>query len=97
MGKRIGVIAILLTDKKNVNQLNSILSDFGEIIIGRLGLPLKEKSVHVISVIVEGTTDQISAMTGKIGNLSGIQVKSVLTKFKETDDAYDSYSPPKKF
>lgn len=82
MEKRIGVIAILLTEKNHIQDLNSILSSYSEIIIGRMGLPLKEKEIHVISLIVEGNTDQIGAMTGKIGRLNGIQVKSILTKNK---------------
>ena len=85
MEKRIGSIAILLENKHNVSPLNSILSEYGEIILGRMGLPLRDKNIHVISLIVEGTTDQIGAMTGKIGKLEGIQVKSVLTKYKEEE------------
>lgn len=86
MEKRLGVIAILLTDKQSVPKLNSILSDYSELILGRQGIPLHEKDIHVISIIVEGTTDQISAITGKIGKLAGAEVKSILTKYKENQD-----------
>ena len=86
MEKRIGSVAILLTDKQNIDKLNSILSEYSEIIIGRMGLPLRQKHIHVISLIVEGSTDDIGAMTGKIGKLKGIQVKSVLTKYREDVD-----------
>ena len=61
-------------------RLNSILHDHADIIIGRLGVPLKERKISVISLIVEGTTDQIGALTGKIGNLPGVNVKSALSK-----------------
>ena len=86
MEKRLGVVAILIEEKTSVNSLNTILSDFGELIYGRQGLPIRDKGVHVISLIVEGTTDEIGALTGKIGRLPGIQVKSLLTRYKEPND-----------
>jgi len=81
--KRIGLVAILIENKEKVKILNSILNDYSEMILGRQGLPLREKGIHVISLIIEGSTDDIGALTGKIGKLDGVQVKSVLTKFKE--------------
>ncbi|HOJ64133.1 MAG TPA: iron-only hydrogenase system regulator [Spirochaetota bacterium] len=80
MERRLGVIAILVYSKEAIQSLNSILSNFSEIILGRMGLPLKEKNLHIISLIVEGDTDQIGSLTGKIGKLSGIKVKSMFTK-----------------
>ncbi len=87
MEKRLGVVAILIEEKTSVNSLNTILSDFGDLIYGRQGLPIRDKGVHVISLIVEGTTDEIGALTGKIGRLPGIQVKSLLTRYKEPNNA----------
>ncbi len=86
MEKRIGCVAILLTDLHVVSEINTILSNCGSIIIGRLGLPVKDRGVHVISVIVDGTTDEIGAMTGKIGRLKNVQVKSVLTKATNSEE-----------
>lgn len=80
MEKRIGCVAILVTNLESVPKLNALLSESGAIIIGRLGLPVKDRGVHVISIVVDGTTDEIGALTGKIGKLDGIQVRSVLTK-----------------
>ena len=78
--KRLGVIGIVIKDRKKVNRrLNEILSDFGDIIIGRMGVPSQEHKLCVISLIVEGTSDDIGAMTGKVGNLEGINLKSALT------------------
>jgi putative iron-only hydrogenase system regulator len=82
MEKRIGVIAILVENRKNVDALNGILSKFGQIIIGRMGLPIRDKGIQIISLIVEGDTDRIGAMSGQIGRLGGIQVKSLLTNYK---------------
>jgi putative iron-only hydrogenase system regulator len=86
MERRIGVVAILVRRRDQVPTLNHILSQYNQIILGRLGLPLKEQGVNVISLIVQGSTDEIGAMTGKIGRLTGIQVKSVLTPNREESD-----------
>jgi putative iron-only hydrogenase system regulator len=72
-----------LTDKKSVPRINTLLSDYSEIILGRQGLPLHERGVNVISLVIEGTTDRINALTGKIGRLDGVEVKSILSKYKE--------------
>ena len=80
MEKRIGVVAILIKDRTFIPKLNSILSNHADIILGRLGLPLRDRSIQVISLIVEGSNDDIGALTGKLGRLPGISVKSMLTK-----------------
>lgn len=79
MGKRIGVIAILVEGRsESVRRVNDLLSQFGEIIIGRLGIPYRERGLNVISITVEGTTDEVGALTGKLGMLSGVTTKSLL-------------------
>lgn len=80
MNKRIGVIAIIVENRENVEMVNKLLSSYGEIIVGRMGIPYKEKHVSVMSIIVDGTTDEIGALTGKLGKLEGVTVKSALTK-----------------
>jgi len=81
MERRIGVIGIVVENRKEVSdKLNKILSDHGDIIVGRMGIPYKERGLCVISLIVDGTTDEIGALTGKLGSLSGAKVKSALTK-----------------
>lgn len=81
MERRIGVVGIVVENRKEVSdKLNQILSEYGDIIVGRMGIPYKERGLCVISLIVDGTTDQIGALTGKLGALSGVKVKSALTK-----------------
>lgn len=80
MDKRVGVVAIVVEDMSSVPELNLILHNFSHIVVGRMGIPYKEREVSVISLIVDGTMDDISALTGKIGKLSGINVKSAITK-----------------
>jgi putative iron-only hydrogenase system regulator len=86
MEKRIGVIAILITDSSSVPRLNDLLHSYGKLVLGRQGLPLREKGINVISLIVEGSTDDIGALTGKAGKLPGLRVKSVLTAYREEGD-----------
>jgi putative iron-only hydrogenase system regulator len=83
MEKRIGSALIMIEETKNVSRLNQILSNNSHIIIGRQGVPLRDKDVSVISLILEGSTDEMGALTGQIGRLEGIQIKSVLIKNKE--------------
>lgn len=86
MEKRIGVVAILITEASAVPPLNDLLHAYGHLVLSRQGLPLREKGVNVISLIVEGSTDDIGALTGKAGKLPGVMVKSVLTAYREEGD-----------
>lgn len=80
MVKRIGGVTLLIKDKESVPLLNSILSEYGGIIKGRMGVPFTNQEMSVISLIVEGSTDEIGAMTGKAGRLTGVEARSVLSK-----------------
>ena len=80
MVKRLGVIGIVIENRQVVPQVNAILSDHADMIIGRMGLPHQEKEISIIALIVDGTTDQVGAMTGKLGNLKNVTVKSAMTK-----------------
>ena len=80
MEKRIGAALILIEEKAAIPHLNEIISRHSQIIIGRQGVPLPNKSVSVITLIIEGTTDDIGALTGQIGKLKGLQIKSATLK-----------------
>lgn len=80
MDKRIGVVGIIIEDLTHILEVNEILHQYGSIIVGRMGIPYKERGVNVISLIVDGTTDEIGALTGKLGKLKGLSVKSALSK-----------------
>ena len=82
-GKRIGVIGIVIDQHQAVvAQVNTIISAYSNMIIGRMGIPRPEDNTGVIALIVEGTTDEVGAFTGKLGNLPGVTVKSALTARK---------------
>lgn len=79
--RRIGVIAIIINDPDCAfDALNKILHDYSHIIIGRLGLPYRERRLSIISLIVDGSTDQVGAMTGRLGQLPKVTVKSAFAK-----------------
>jgi putative iron-only hydrogenase system regulator len=83
MEKRIGTITILIKGKTAVPLVNTLLSEYGDIILARQGLPLHHRNINVISLVIEGSIETISALTGKIGHLKDVEVKSILTKYKE--------------
>ncbi|HOS96352.1 MAG TPA: iron-only hydrogenase system regulator [Deltaproteobacteria bacterium] len=79
--RRIGIVSIIIRKRKeSAMKVNEILAAYGDVIIGRMGIPCDPKGIHVIALIINGTTDDIGALTGKLGNLPGVDVKSVLTK-----------------
>ena len=80
MEQRIGVVAIVVTDKTAVPQVQSVLTVHGDIISGRMGIPDHETGKNVIALIVKGTVEQISALSGALGRLNGVSAKSLLSK-----------------
>lgn len=80
MEKRIGTITILIKERRQSSDVNQILSEHAPIILCRQGLPFRDREVAVISLIVEGTVDQINALTGLLGRLPEVTCKAVVTK-----------------
>ena len=87
MDTRIALIGVLLETRESVDKLNHLLSDYGEYVIGRMGLPYKEKGIHIISIAIDAPQDVISALSGKIARLKGVSAKTaysnVITKPEE--------------
>ncbi len=79
MEKRIGTITILIKDRLQSAEINRLLSEHADIIFCRQGLPFHDRSVAVISLIVEGTMAQINGLTGPLGRLQGVASKAVVT------------------
>lgn len=79
--RRLGVISIVINNRDEAySAVNDVLHAYGKIVVGRMGIPYKERSLSIIAVIVDGTTDEIGAMTGKLGKVKSVVVKSMLTK-----------------
>lgn len=83
MEKRIGVVGIVVdSPEETAERIQQYLSQYSSLIVGRMGIPYRERDVSVIALIVEGSTDEIGALTGKLGSLKGVTVKSALTSKK---------------
>ena len=76
METRIAVMGIIVEKTESVELLNAILHDYGEYIVGRMGIPYRKKNVNIVSIAVDAPQDMISAMSGKIGKIDGISVKT---------------------
>ena len=80
MDKRIAVVGIILEGNDIAEEVNNVLHSYSDIIVGRMGLPYKERNCSVISIIVDADTDKISALTGRLGKIQGISVKAAISK-----------------
>ena len=77
MDTRIAIIAIVVENPEHVEELNRILHKYSEYIIGRMGIPYREKSMSIISIAIDAPQDVISALSGRLGRLPGVQAKAV--------------------
>lgn len=83
MENRIAIIGIIVENTKSIDLLNTILHQYGEYIIGRMGLPYPKRDVNIISVAVDAPNDVISAMSGKLGRLDGVSAKATFSKLPD--------------
>ena len=80
MENKIAVVAIIISDFNAVEKVNSILHDYRENIIGRLGIPYKERGLSVISIVVDAKQETINSISGKLGMIKGVSSKVLTTK-----------------
>ncbi|MGP1515502.1 MAG: TM1266 family iron-only hydrogenase system putative regulator [Bacteroidales bacterium] len=85
MKKRIGIINIVIYDITVANKVNFLLSQYSEYILSRNGLPLHNKGINIVNVIIEASANDINALTGKLGRLPNLEVKCLFTKI-QTDN-----------
>ncbi|NCC66453.1 MAG: CopG family transcriptional regulator [Spirochaetia bacterium] len=79
--RSVGVIAIIVKERDSVaHEVNTLLTSYGSMILGRMGLPYRERNLNIITLIVDASNDQIGALTGKLGRIEGVTVKSTLAK-----------------
>lgn len=74
---RVAIMGVIVEDMDSVEPLNGLLHEYGRFIIGRMGLPYRERGVSVISVVLDAPQDTISALAGKVGALPGVSVKTL--------------------
>ena len=77
---RIAVVSILIADRSVSEKVNGFLSEYGDWILGRMGIPYKGKGVSVLSVVMDAPVEITNALTGKLGRLSGVSVKALFGK-----------------
>lgn len=80
MDKRVAQIGIIVENIDSVEKLNSLLHEYGECIIGRMGIPFREKNINIISIVLHAEQNLISTLAGKLGMLDGVSVKTIYSK-----------------
>ena len=85
MQTRVAVMSIIVEERDTVGKLNGLLHEYGEYILGRMGLPYREKGIHIISIAMDAPQDVISALAGKVGALPGVSVKTALSGIKSDE------------
>jgi len=80
--KRVALIGIIVENMESTENLNNVLHEFAPYILGRMGIPCKEKGICIISVAVDAPEDKISALSGKIGMIEGVSAKTIYSKIK---------------
>ena len=76
MQTRVAVMSVIVEDPESVSRLNSLLHEYGDYIIGRMGIPYRLKGINIVSVALDAPQDEIAALAGKLGNIDGLSVKT---------------------
>lgn len=94
METRVAIIGIIVEEFDSAEKINTILHEYGKYIIGRMGLPYREKKINIISLMVDAPQDVISALSGKLGRLPGISTKTLYSKLTYTEKDEDLDEKP---
>ena len=80
METRVAVISIIVEDAESVAALNELLHEYGDYVIGRMGIPYRAKNINIISIAIDAPQDKINTLTGRIGKLHGVSAKAAYSK-----------------
>jgi putative iron-only hydrogenase system regulator len=86
METRIALIGIIVENKDSAKRINDILHEYGDFIVGRMGIPYSKRSVSVISIVMDAPNDIISALAGKLGMIPQVSIKTVYSKVSSATD-----------
>jgi len=86
MESRIALIGIMVENKDSVKRLNTILHEYGEYIVGRMGIPYHKRNISVISIVIDADSDVISSLSGKLGMIPDVNIKTVYSKSNKNKD-----------
>lgn len=78
--KRVGIIGVVINNLDSAPKVNDVVHAYNHLIVGRMGIPYRERNVSVIAFIVDGTSNEINALTGQIGRIANVEVKSMFAK-----------------
>ncbi len=77
--RRIGAISVLVKmGSGSIERVNALLSEFADIVVARLDVPYRKRGFHVLTLVIEGTSDDVGALTGRLGSLKDVRVRSLL-------------------
>lgn len=85
METKVAVMSIIVEDNETVEKLNKILHEYSEYIIGRMGIPYRQRKISIISIAIDAPQDTVSALAGRVGNLPGISVKTAFSGVKTNE------------
>ena len=80
MEKKLGIIGIVVEDLTKADEVNAVIHEYNELIVARMGIPYKDRGVSVISLLIDGDTDAMNALTGQIGRIENVTAKSMIQK-----------------
>ena len=86
METRVAVVSIILENSQSVNEVNKLISDCSDYVVGRMGIPYKKRGISIISVVIDSPQDVISTFSGKLGKLEGVSAKTAYSKYVFTDE-----------
>lgn len=80
MDTRVAILSVIVEDMDSTEELNSIIHDYSSYIVGRMGLPYRERGIHIISLVLDAPQNEISTLSGKIGRLHGVTSRTAYAK-----------------
>ena len=83
MENRVAVISVIVGKEGNAEAINSLLHEYGQYIVGRMGIPYRKRNINIISVVIDAPQNEIATLSGKIGNLSGVNVKTAYSSVQD--------------
>lgn len=81
MEHRVAVVSIILENSDSVDEVNKLISDCSDYVVGRMGIPYKKRGISIISVVMDSPQDVVSTFSGKLGKLSGVSAKAAYSKY----------------
>ncbi len=85
METRVAVVSIILENSTSVGEVNKLISDYSDYVVGRMGIPYKKRGISIISVVIDSPQDIISTFSGKLGKLEGVSAKTAYSKYVFND------------